>query len=154
MKTLIIYVSVHHGNTAKIAETIGEVLGAELTEAEAVDERSLSEYDLIGFGSGIYFGRHHERLLQLVARLPEMRRKAFVFSTRGGGPAWFYHRALKRRLIAKGFGLVGELSVLALDTVGLLRHIGGLNRGRPNDRDLERARAFAADLKRRMEELA
>jgi hypothetical protein len=31
----------------------------------------LAEYDLIGFGSGIYYGKHHKTLLDFVAGLPQ-----------------------------------------------------------------------------------
>jgi len=149
MRTLIVYVSIH-GNTARIAKAIGKVLDAQLIEPEAVDETSLAEYDLIGFGSGIYFERPHARLRQFVARLPRMHRKAFIFSTRGGGPVWFYHRGLKKRLIAKGFCVVGEFSALTLDFLAPFRHIGGLKGGNLNERNLEKARAFAASLKSTM----
>ena len=42
----------------------------------------LSEYDLIGFGSGIYYGRRHKTLLNLGNKLPQAKNhKVFIFST-------------------------------------------------------------------------
>ncbi len=52
MKSLIVYASVSHGNTEKVARTIGEVLGADVMDAKVVDPTVIQTYDLIGFGSG------------------------------------------------------------------------------------------------------
>lgn len=145
MRSIIICVSVHHGNTEKVARAMAEVLGAEVVEPEEVE--SLHDYDLVGFGSGIYFERHHRRLLSFVDRLPTLEgKRAFVFSTRGTGPAKFYHRPLRKKLLEKGFRIVGEFSCKGLDTVGPLKLFGGINKGRPNEEDLRRAREFAEGL--------
>ena len=84
MKTLIIYKSISHKNTEKVAKVIGEVLDAKLAQPEEIDPSSLAGYDLIGFGSGIYFGKHHKALLKFVGTLPPQNKAAFVFSTCGG----------------------------------------------------------------------
>ncbi|MCK4255841.1 flavodoxin, partial [candidate division WOR-3 bacterium] len=84
MKTLIIYTSIHHKNTERIAKVMAEVLEAPLAKPREIDINSLAEYDLLGFGSGIYFGKHHKSLLKLVDKLPNLKgRKVFVFSTSG-----------------------------------------------------------------------
>jgi Flavodoxins len=75
MKTLIIYISIHHGNTEKVAKAMTEVLNAKLVKPYEVDTTTLSRYDLIGFGSGIYFGKHHENLLRFVDSLPMQENK-------------------------------------------------------------------------------
>jgi len=54
MKTLVICFSYHHKNTAKIASVFANTLDAEMKTPPEVDPNRLSEYDLIGFGSGIY----------------------------------------------------------------------------------------------------
>jgi Flavodoxins len=80
MKTSIIYVSVHHGNTEKVAKEIAEVLNADLFKPTELDPNTLSEYDLIGFGSGIYLLKHHESLLNFVDKMDELKdKKAFIF---------------------------------------------------------------------------
>jgi len=84
MKTLIISVSIHHKNTEKVAKVMAVELAADLLSLDQVQSRSLAEYDLIGFGSGIYFMKHHKTLLQFVDTLPAgMGKPAFVFSTSG-----------------------------------------------------------------------
>ena len=152
MKAIIICVSVHHGNTKKIARAIAEVLGAEVLGPEEVEVERLQDYDLIGFGSGIYFERPHRRVLSFVEKLPALEGKgAFIFSTRGAGPAGLYHRPLRKKLLKKGFRIVGEFSCKGFDTVGPLKLFGGINKGRPNEGDLRRAREFAEGLKAQVE---
>lgn len=75
MKTLIIYESVRHGNTEKIAKAMAGVLEADLLKPDEIDAKILLEYDLIGFGSGIYFGKHHKRLLAFIDSLPKLNKK-------------------------------------------------------------------------------
>ena len=103
----------------------------------------------MGFGSGIYFGKHSSLLLKLVYGLNAYENTcAFIFSTRGAGPPSFYHRSLRRAISNRGFTIVGEFSCKGLDTVGPLRIIGGINTRRPAEKDLARARSFAQALAR------
>ena len=144
-RVLIIYMSVHHGNTRKVAEEMARVLNARLATPDEVAAAELLNYDLIGFGSGIYHGKHHRAILELVDRLPNLggRRWAFIFSTRGFGPYRWYHRTLRGKLMAKGFKILGEFSCKGFDTYGIIRWIGGINKGRPDENDLKEARRFA-----------
>lgn len=146
MKTLIIFYSKHHRNTEKIAKVIGKVLDADVVELHNADMGKLSEYDLIGFGSGIYYSRHDKALLGFANKLPQMDKKAFVFSTSGMGLS-VYHRALKKKLLDKGLTIIGEFSCKGFDTVGPFRYIGGINKGRPNEADIARAVKFAETLR-------
>ena len=57
MKTAIVYASVHHGNTKKIVDEIAKAQEVELVDATQMKEKDLSGYDLIGFASGIYYGK-------------------------------------------------------------------------------------------------
>ena len=148
MKTLVIYVSTHHGNTKKIAEVIAEVLQAPLKRVDEVNVGEVEDYELIGFGSGIYAGRHHKGLFGFVEKLPScLGKKAFIFSTKGGTPTFLNHWLLRKRLLSRGFEVVGEFSCKGFDTFGPLRFIRGLNKGRTNERDLSNARVFAEGLK-------
>jgi flavodoxin len=147
MKTAIVCVSLHHGNTWRVAQVLAEVLGSELFtvhEALALDGRS---YDLVGFGSGIYFGRHHASLRNLVTQMPSLPRRVFVFSTAGiASLASIWHTSLIRRLRRRGCQVVGQFCSPGWDTVGPLRLFGGLHVKRPNENDLRRAAKFAETL--------
>jgi len=158
MKVLIIYCSVHHGNTEKIVKAMAEVLDAEMVGIKDMRGRDLSEYGLIGFGSGIYFGTHHRSLLRFADKLPELRgKRGFIFSTSGIGNAGnmvhnirlgisHYHVPLRKKLAAKGLDIRGEFNCRGFDTAGPLKIIGGIRKGRPDKRDIKRARTFAAGL--------
>jgi flavodoxin len=151
MKALIIYVSVHHGNTEKVARVMANVLDADLLDVKQANVGMLAQYDLVGFGSGIYFGKHHESLLDFADSLPTVRnRRAFIFSTSGLRKIPFVHdfdKPLRRRLQRKGFDIIGEFSCRGLDTYRATRLVGGVNKGRPNAEDLKQAEDFATGLK-------
>jgi flavodoxin len=153
MKTAIFCYSYHHGNTERIARRVAAVLEAKLMTPDEANVSGLAEYDLVGFGSGIYFSKHHKNLLKFVDSMAEMKgKKAFIFSTAGRGEATMAgnHKALRTRLERKGFVIVGEFSCYAWDTFFFLRLIGGINKGRPNEDDLAKAETFAMDLVKKL----
>lgn len=148
--TLIVCKSVHHGNTARVARTLAGELGARVVDPEDVSAADLGGHALVGFGSGVYFGRLHGALFDLVRGLPGRAGpapRAFVFSTSGlPSLRGVWHAPLKRLLRRKGFEVVGEFSCRGFDTWGPLWLTGGLNRGHPDERDIGRAREFARRL--------
>jgi flavodoxin len=147
MKTLIIYASVHHQNTKRVAAVMAEELAADLVPVQEAQPGSILAFDLIGFGSGIYFMKHHKSILQFVGMLPNITGKqAFVFSTSGQGGNE-RHKSLKELLVNRGFSIVDEFSCKGWDTFGPMKLIGGINKGRPDENDLEEARVFARGLK-------
>lgn len=147
MNAIIVYVSIHHRNTEKIARAMAEVLNAELVKPWEITPEELLNYDLIGFGSGIYYWKHHKALFDPIEKLPTVKgKKTFIFSTAGINIPFINHRKLRNALKRKGFEIVGEFSCRGWDTNGWLAKIGGLNKGHPDDRDLERARRFAKRL--------
>ncbi len=145
MKPVVIYKSVHHDNTEKIASVIADVLDAPLYEPHEVE--SLDKYDLVGFGSGIYYGTFHREILEFIDDLSEMNtKKAFIFSTSGLPEIPIFHaysKKLQKKLEKKRFIVIGTFSCRGYDTSNLLRLIGGIHKGRPNEEDLEGAREFA-----------
>jgi flavodoxin len=153
MKALIIYISIHHGNTERVAKVMANILDADLLHMKQVNANMLEQYNLIGFGSGIYFGKHHESLLDFVDKLPVMKnKKAFIFSTSGLRKIPFVHdfdKPLRKRLQRKGFDIIGEFSCRGLDTYRATKLVGGVNKGRPDARDLQQAEDFAQSLKNR-----
>lgn len=147
---LLVTKSVHHQNTARVAHAMAEQVGAEcVTPADCPYER-LNNCDVLGLGSGIYYGRVHEELWQWVLGLPTNtsgRPHVFIFTT-SGLPflARFWHRPLKSVLARKGYRVIGEFSCRGFDTWGPLWLTGGLNRTHPDERDLRRARDFVSAI--------
>lgn len=148
MKALIICSSAHKGNTLKIAEAMAGKLKAKTIEPQEVRKEDLENCDLVGFGSGIYFGRHHKTIFDLIQRLPLQNKKpAFIFSTAGLPKLRLvWHNPLKEALLRKGFELTGEFCCYGHDEVGPLKQIGGINKGRPNLHDLNSASLFAGKI--------
>ncbi|MDR3664087.1 MAG: flavodoxin family protein [Mycobacterium sp.] len=153
VKSLIVCVSKSHGNTRRVADRMAEVLDAEVVDPESVDPEALGEYDLVGFGSGIYYMSVDARLSKLIRRLSHVQGiRAFTFFTSGARqiPLLDYNKPVRNQLVSKGFQVLDSFSCRGFDTVGPFGFIGGINRGRPNDHDLERAAAFAARLRERV----
>ncbi len=164
MKTLLIVSSYHHGNTLKVAEAIADVLHAGIVPADQARPGILADYELLGFGSGIYSAKHHKQLLRLAEALPPVEsRKAFLFST-DGMPRFAMmnedylnkkmladHLVLREKLEATGYTIVGDFNCAGFNTNSFLKLFGGLNKGRPNAGDLQKAKTFAAGLAEEVE---
>lgn len=149
MKSLLVLFSYHHNNTEKIAKTFAKVLGAQIKTPQQIDPEELQEYDLIGFGSGIYSAKHHESLLDLAEELPQVtNRKAFIFSTSSNlEPLSKNHSTLREKLQSKGYVIVDEFTCAGFNTNSFIKYFGGMNKGRPNAEDLKNAEDFSENLK-------
>jgi len=151
VKTLVICTSVHHHSTARVAARIAGVLNATVMPPEKVPYTSLDAYDLVGFGSGVYYGRFHEDLWNWLRVLPERqvsRKPAFVFSTSGLSFLWkLWHGPFTKELTRRGFDVIGEFHCRGFDSWGPLWIAGGINRQHPDEHDLARADEFARRLR-------
>jgi flavodoxin len=154
MKSLLVLFSIHHNNTEKVANVFAKVLGAQIKKPQQINPEELQEYSLIGFGSGIYDQKHHELLLDLTDKLPQVtNRKAFIYSTSGVSRKFAINRSiddphslLREKLQSKGYMIVDEFNCVGFNTNSFLKFIGGMNRGRPNAEDLKHAEEFANNL--------
>jgi len=155
MKTLLILYSYHHNNTEKIAKAFAEVLDTKIKKPQQINPEDLQRYSLIGFGSGIYDGKHHKALLDFADKLPQVTNsKVFIFST-CGIPVFGMteevivenHSLLSKKLQSKGYVIVDEFGCAGFNTNSFLKLFGGINKGRPNAEDLKNAEEFAQKLK-------
>lgn len=152
LKGIIIVYSYHHGNTRKIANVIGEELKWEVKTTEEISPEEVSDYELIGLGSGIDRGKHYKALMDFVEEMPSSQgEKIFIFSTAGISgkekKKLKDHKALRDLLQKKNYKILDEFSCKGFDTVGPLRFFGGINKGRPNQEDFNKAIEFARNLK-------
>jgi len=145
MKVLIIYHSEHHQNTEKIARTMASKIEAESKEAKDVATEEINNYSIIGFGSGVYNGRLHKDLSEIIDKLPfQDNKKSFIFSTTGSlSYSRLAHDRFSPLLIKKGFRIIGEFSCLGFDTA-ITRE--GINKGSPDKQDLENAERFIESI--------
>jgi len=136
MKILLVAYSYHHNNTEKVAKVFARVLEAEIKTPEQTDPGEVQEYNLVGFGSGIFGAKHHRLLLDLADRLPQVTdRRAFIFSTSaimGEDKVAEDHSTLREKLQSKGYVIVDEFACRGFNTNSFLRYLGGMNKGRPN----------------------
>ena len=114
----------------------------------------MQHYDLVGFGAGIDSGKHYKPILDLAGKLLHIDNKnAFIFSTAGlTGEKKFAkdHSTLREKLETKGYKIVYEFQCKGFNTNSFLKFFGGLNRVRPNAKDLKHAEEFAQNLKQNL----
>jgi flavodoxin len=157
MRSLVVVFSYHHNNTEKIANACGKVLGAKVKTPQQVTPEEIAKYDLVGFGSGIYSATFDPSVLDLADRLLQVTgKKAFLFSTYGA-PAFVAsrefieknHSQIREKLKEKGYTVIGEFGCAGWNTNSFLKYFGGLNKGKPDAKDLMNAEVFARDLKQK-----
>jgi len=155
MKSLLVLFSYHHNNTEKIAKVFAKVLDAQIKTPQQINPEELQEYSLIGFGSGIYAAKHHKSLLDLADKLPQVTNKeAFILSTSaltGEKKLTKDHSTLREKLETKGYRIVDEFQCKGFNTNSFMRFFGGMNKGRPNAKDLKHAEEFAQKLKQKLQ---
>jgi flavodoxin len=162
-KRLVIVFSTENSSTAKVANVIANILDAGIKSLQQVDLNDIGEYDLIGFGSGIFDQKHHVSLLKFVDTLPFASNKnVFIFSTSGvarnsllrsdGTPKSKNknftdpHIELRKKLLSKCFTIIGEFNCVGFNNNSFLKLFGGMNKGRPNENDLKLAEEFAMNI--------
>lgn len=153
-KAVIIVHSYHHKNTEKVAKAMAGVLGAEIKAPKEASIEDVQKSSLIGIGSGIDSGNNYKPVIDFAEKLPsDEGRRAFIFSTYGAPEAFANeefvsanHKKLREVLESKGYKIVGQFACPGYDTNSFLKYLGGISRGRPNEKDLKRAEKFARDL--------
>jgi flavodoxin len=129
-------------------------LDAQIKKPQQITPEELQEHSLIGFGSGIYGAKHHEFLLDLADKLPQVTsRNAFIFSTSammGKDKVAQDHSLLREKLHSKGYTIIDEFACKGFNTNSFMKYFGGMNKGRPNAEDLKYADKFAQNLKQNL----
>ena len=148
MKTIIICASMHHGNTRKVADAIAAECGAEVLDALTVKERDLSEYDLIGFASGIYGGRFHPALMEFAKKNLPQDKKIFYIMTSAMDKD--FSRSMESAVSGKNAEVAGRFSCKGYNTFGPFKLIGGTAKGHPDEDDLKNAAAFYQEMVSRL----
>ena len=139
MKIAVVYASVHHKNTEKVVKAIAEKHPEiELIDATKTILKDLASYDLIGLASGIFYGKFHKALLRFINDNLPAHKKTFVIYTCGADRASYIEELIK----SKDSVLSAHYSCLAYDTFGPFKLVGGINKGRPNEDDLQNAVEF------------
>lgn len=124
---------------------MAEKINADILKAADVNLNKFEEYDIVGFGSGVYNGKLHKELSEILSKLSQQDdKKAFIFSTTGSKTySSMAHERFRPMLEEKGFEIIGEFSCLGFDTA-LTKE--GINKGRPNKQDIKDAEDFIANI--------
>lgn len=169
MKILIGYHS-DTGNTEKVAKSMKEGLNEEgqdvtLMSAKEVDPSSLKSYDLVILGTGVYGGQVGKSLQTIVKNATELPSKIILFSTHmqpNVSPKFF--NRLKRTIEKANSTLIAEFDCVGEDKAVpkalMEKMLGSMPpeqrsqtekwmesiKGRPDDKDLQKAKEFAKSL--------
>ncbi len=146
MNILLVVESKHLGNTLKIAESMAEVAPITIVDTKKAQELDMKDFDIVGFGSGIYAGKHDKRILKFAQGLSDNEAYTFVISTSGGEDYDDNNKALISILKKKNKTVLGVFSCKALDKFFILRFTGGLNKGLPNENDYKNAQTFIQNV--------
>lgn len=141
MKTAIVFISTHHGNTKKLAEAIAAVYEVTLIDGTKEKSIDLTGYDCIGLASGIAFGSFYPRMLSLMKEsLPDGKKVFFLYTC--GSKRKGYTNAAARIATQKGCSILGEYGCLGFDTFGPFKLICGIAKGHPNADEIAGAVEF------------
>lgn len=143
MKTIIIYASVHHENTKKVVDAIAKENEVEVLDATQVKEKDLSGYDLIGFASGIYYGKFHQSVQNFASVNLSENKQVFLICTCGGSAAF---KSMEGIVSSRQCKLIGEYSCKGYDTFGPFKIVGGIAKGHPDEKDIADAVRFYREL--------
>lgn len=145
MKTAIVYYSKHHGNTKKLLDAIAaqhELTLIDVTQTPAVD---LTDFDRVGFASGIYYSKFHKSLLTFAReQLPEGKPVFFLYTY--GAEKAGYTEAISEAVKKRGAKVLGAYGCFGFNTFGPFKLIGGIAKGHPNAVELADAVAFYEGL--------
>lgn len=153
MKILLIIKSKHQQNTLKVAEAMSEVAPLTVADLDNISEYKLSEYDIVGFGSGIYFGKHDKELIEFVKSLCNKEKYCFVISTSGSKNFSKNNSTLVNILKSKNKIVLGDFGCKGLDKFFVFSLFGGLNKGHPNEADFDAAQQFIIEIIEKYERL-
>ena len=132
MRTVIVYASVHHGNTEKLVKSIAEECQVDLIDAVKQPD-----------ASGIYFSRFHQSILEFAEKNLPDDKKIFLICTYGGSANY---KSIEQILDKKHASVVGKFGCKGYDTFGPFKLVGGIAKDHPNEEDMKNAADFVKGL--------
>lgn len=141
MRILVIINSTHRQNTLKIAEAMSEAAGLTIVDVDDADKYNVRDYDIVGFGSGIYAGKFGKKILNYIDKNLEDLKNVFVFSTSGTGKEK-YNEGLVTYLNENCKNVLGSFACKGLCKWFIFALAGGIAKGHPDMEDYESAQVF------------
>ena len=140
MRSMIVYASRHHGNTKRLVEYLAARYDITLANAQAAEKMNMEEYDLIGFASGMDFGKFYPEVTVLAKKLSPGK-GIYALYTCARDQAKY---GLEIEMIAgqTGCRYLGRYGCKGYNTYGPWKIIGGMNKAHPDAQELEEASVF------------
>ena len=147
-KTLIVYASdsaAHH--TKDCVKVMAEYMECRYTDINKVAKLDVSEFDMVGFASGIYNGKISDKLYEAIKDV-ELRfdQNTFLLITHAKKLDEKYVKSLENLLKSKEAGFLFTHDCPASDVLGNTGMAGRSSKDRPYLNDMVKVENFAADL--------
>ena len=146
MKILAVVESTHQGNTMKIAKAMAEVAPMDIISVADAPKYNFHDYDIVGFGSGIYYGKHDKRIMEFVEKVCDKKAYTFVFSTSGSIGFLKNNKPLVDLLKSKNKVVLGWFGCKGLDKFFVFKLLGGISKGHPDKKDCSDAQKFILNV--------
>ena len=144
-RVVIIYGSTHHGNTRKLVEAISERYHVTQIDATRCQQGDLTGYDVIGFASGIAFGKFYDPVETFLREnLPERKPVFFLYTC--AKTSRRFTRTIRAEALKKGAVCLGEYGCRGYNTYGPWKLLGGMNRDHPDEAELADAVQFFENI--------
>lgn len=144
-KAVIVYASKHHGNTYKLVKGISERCEVTTIDATKQSVMDLQDYEVIGFASGIDFGKFYKEIETFAKDNLPMKKQVFFLYTCAMERKGFTD-SMKKIALEKDAIVLGEYGCKGYNTYGPWKLIGGMNRNHPTEEEIQSAVSFFESL--------
>ena len=146
-KICIVYDSMHNMNTEKLVLSLKENYnGVDIIKVNNFDINAMDNYPEIVLASGIYWGRFSKNIEELLDKILDSDVKNLFFIYTSGIGKVRYEKKLIKRLKEKNKICLGIFSCKGFDNYGPFKLIGGINKGKPNEKDTQNLIIFFKNI--------
>ncbi|ALF25494.1 flavodoxin family protein [Fusobacterium nucleatum] len=146
-KIRIVYDSMHNMNTEKLVLSLKENYNdVDIIKVNNFDINAIDNYPKIGLASGIYWGRFSKNIEELLDKILDSDVKNLFFIYTSGIGKVRYEKKLIKRLEEKNKICLGIFSCKGFDKYGPFKLIGGINKGKPNEKDIQNLIKFFENI--------
>lgn len=135
----------HHGNTIKLVKGISEQYNITLIDATKEKKADLRKYEIIGFASGIDFGKFYDVIENFARDNLPVNKKVFFLYTCAMERKGFTD-SMSKIVLDKEASILGEYGCKGYNTYGPWKLIGGMNKNHPTRDEVMSAVAFFENL--------
>ena len=146
-KICIVYDSMHNMNTEKLVLSLKENYNdVDIVKVNNFDINAIDDYPKIGLASGIYWGRFSKNIEELLDKILDSDVKNLFFIYTSGVGKVRYEKKLIKKLEEKNKICLGIFSCKGFDKYGPFKLIGGINKGKPNEKDIQNLIKFFENI--------